>query len=937
MIGLKLREEFLVEHMPGTAISLRTSDNQGAAQKSPDYILSITYPTADVQTALKAISTKRNRCPIVLMGDRGRGKSHIMAVMHHAIQSPSIVENWIKEWTGILGRDEISEIEIVTGYIPISEPVHNNEYPFLWDLLFDRHPKGEYYRGQFEVMAQSIPPRSLLEKMFEDNPTCLILDEFQTWYDGLPEKDPKNGLRTKNSAFNFIQNLSEIAKERPELLIFVISVLDNQNQAFQQVHRQSPIIIDFRGPSAKQDRQKLLLHRLFENRRNIPLNEITSVSDAYASERVRLLFLNKSKAEIEHAQQEVIACWPFSPELLDLLEDHILLSSVAQETRDMIRILAQVFRSRGEAVPIITPCVFYVDGKSEEVQTLIDAISVQSGQEKIRQIAQRNLEAVRDAAVNTPNARELISTIWMRSMSPAKAKGVSPAELHLDITRGVAIDDNAFQAELAILIENSINIHGDEIQNGHLWFGIDENPRSKVRACAKNNKLWHPNAVATAGQIVYPGKDFMHIRNTLKHIFITETSQSPSRVIILGTNWMDDPWSDVDDFDKPAKWDRPILIVIPDQIENDKNGINMTLGKWLADNVPKRRNTVRFLLLSKEYQGLYNDVELIFSARCSFLCSREGWGSDAQYKTLLQDFDRPLRQALKTRFNRVAIIRKWDYQSPQNCVFDIEKITAQGENIPSAVESKILSDLFDMADFKEYIINRAKDSDFISSVMDDLTEPPPPNSRDAIPFLGETKTFEFILEIASQGDIALNVNGSWIGRRQEDNTDEDALRYMRSKAFRTGQEMRQIMLGLLGKVNDSGGIVPVPQTKNQPVTQTGTQTGETPIAPVNGESGIQTPTSPSAPVGDDTEDTDGTETTTSVAEPVFHTNKTPEATIGINLAGYFETWGLTTETIDSAKIEFSGLTPSQIKQILQRIPSAFKANLEITYKEGEDK
>jgi hypothetical protein len=85
MPGLKLREEFLGMHMPGTAISLHTSDNQGAAQKSPDCILPITYPTADVQTALKAISKKRS----------GRGKSRIMAVMRHSIQSPDIVEHWL--------------------------------------------------------------------------------------------------------------------------------------------------------------------------------------------------------------------------------------------------------------------------------------------------------------------------------------------------------------------------------------------------------------------------------------------------------------------------------------------------------------------------------------------------------------------------------------------------------------------------------------------------------------------------------------------------------------------------------------------------------------------------------------------------------------------------------------------------------------------------
>ena len=45
---------------------------------------------------------------------------------------------------------------------------------------------------------------------------------------------------------------------------------------------------------------------------------------------------------------------------------------------DLIRILAQVFKSRGEVVPIITPADFFVDGDSDEVQTLVDAIAVQA-------------------------------------------------------------------------------------------------------------------------------------------------------------------------------------------------------------------------------------------------------------------------------------------------------------------------------------------------------------------------------------------------------------------------------------------------------------------------------------------------------------------------------------------------------------------------------
>jgi len=931
MLGLKLRNEFLGTHMPGTAITLRTNDNQGAAQKSPDHILSITYPTADVLTALRAINAKNIHSPIVLMGDRGRGKSHIMAVMHHGIESPEVVEAWLKDWGTRLDRDDLKELQLIKGYFPISEPVHNHEYPLLWDLLFDRHPKGQYYRGQFESMSQPFPPRTLLEKMFEEQPTCLILDEFQTWYTGLPEKDPKTGLLLKKYAFNFLQNLSEISNDHPERLILVISVLNNQNDAFQQVHRQGPTIIDFRGPTAKQDRQKLLLHRLFENRRNIQDSDIEDASKIYASERFRLLHPNKSEAERDRIQQEVYACWPYSPELLDLLEDHILLSSAAQETRDLIRILAQVYRTRGELVPMITPADFFVDGQSEEVQTLVDSIAVQAGQEKLRQIAQRNLEAVRDTGVNVPNAREMVSTIWMRSMSPAKNAGGTPAAIHLDITRASAIDDNAFQAEIALLIENSVNIHGDEVPGGPLWFGINENPRSKVRACAKNNKLWQIGAVPTAGQTVYPGKDVSHIRNTLRHIFVPETTQPSSRVIVLGPNWKDDPWTDVDDADKPSKWDRPVLLVIPDQINGGATGINSILGTWLAKHVQKRRNTVRFLLHNPDQKGLFSDDELTYTARCSFLCSREGWGSDTTYRALLQDFDRPLRNSLKLRFNRFAILRKWDYQQPQNCTFEIEKIPEQGSDIPAAVETKILKDLFDTNDFKQFVLKRAKDSDFVGSLMDDLTEPPPPTVGEAIPFLGETKIFEFVLRLASSGDLFLNVNGTWIGRRAEDATDEDALRYIRSKAFRTGQEMRQIQLGLPGAVG--GGTVTGPQVPAggpiPPAGPTGTPGApQPPTIPGGGQTGgTPTPGTPPGPGG----------LPLPLPGQTLKIQKSDAPANGINLSGYFESWGVSSsQTIDSARVEFSGLTAQQIKQILQRIPSAFSASLEITYKEGDD-
>jgi hypothetical protein len=931
MLELKLRGEFLGEHMPGTAISLRTPDNQGAAQKSPEQILAITYPTADVQTALKALSTKTRRRPIVLLGDRGRGKSHIMAVMHHAVQSPEIVETWMRDWGTRLGCEELKSASLVKGYIAISEPVHNHEYPLLWNLLFDRHPRGDFYRGQFAAKKQPFPPRTLLEKMFEEKPTCLILDEFQKWFDGLSNEPGDEGIKYSTWAENFIQNLSEIANDRPEILILAISVLDNTTDAFQQVHRQGPLVIDFQTPSAKQDRQKLLLHRLFENRRNIPDLNIAAAASAYASERFRLLYPNKSDSEKDRIRQEVFRCWPFSPELLTVLEDHILLSAAAQETRDMIKILAQAYRSRGEQVPILTPADFLVDGTSDQVQTLIDSIADSTSHDQLRRIAQRNLEAVLHSEVNVPNARELISAIWMRSLSPGKGNGGNPSAIHLDITRGIPIDDNAFQAELALLIENSVNIHGDEIPDGPLWFTVNENPRSRVRATAKNPKLWQIGATPAPGQSIYPGMDVAYLRRTLRHILVPETTQPTSRVIVLGPNWKTAPWSDLEENDQPDKWDRPILLVVPDQLEGGPSGINACLGPWLAKHVQKRRNTIRFLLPASDALSLYQDEELLYCARCSFLCSREGWGSDFTYNALHRDFDRQLRAALKSRFNRFAVLRKWDYQQPQYCTFEIEKISEQGSDIPSAVEKKLVSDLFDPSDFQSFVLKRAKESDFVGSLMDDLIEPPPPGTGEAIPFLGETFVYELILRIVATGAAVLNVEGKWISRRTEDATDEEAFRYIRGQAFRSGQEMRRVQLGLPGTVG--GGTVTVPKPTAATVTAL------TPTAPATGATGSTTPLYPTTPVPAVNPagnfGLNGNKETPLPPPSNVKTKKSEAPATCINLSGCFETWAVpTSQQIESARIEFSGLSAQQIKQILQRIPSTFKATLEITYTEG---
>jgi hypothetical protein len=171
----------------------------------------------------------------------------------------------------------LKTLKFRTDFCVIAESLHQQRFKFLWDILFDRHPQGQLAKGKWLGKGDAkanVPSSDLLLEMFKAHPTVLLLDEFQTWFDGLTDT-PKAKVQTW--AYNFIQLLSEIANDNPDLLMLVASIRDNQSQSYQQIHRINPVLVDFQGTQAKHDRQRLLLYRIFENRLNVPSGDIKAL------------------------------------------------------------------------------------------------------------------------------------------------------------------------------------------------------------------------------------------------------------------------------------------------------------------------------------------------------------------------------------------------------------------------------------------------------------------------------------------------------------------------------------------------------------------------------------------------------------------------------------------------------------------------------------
>ncbi len=905
MLDLQLREEFRGKRLKGTTVDFTNQSKTGALEVPASEFLRITYPSFDLLKTIEAIGPGQSR-PVVLMGSRGQGKSHLLAAIYHLCTSPNSGQSWMSEWSERLGPD-IDKLKLRQDCVVIAESLHLQQYKFLWDVLFDRHPSGQKYLYKWEGMGDKktdTPSYQHMVEMFTEHPTVLILDEYQTWFEGLSNNAKQ---KSRNWAFNFIQILSEIAQKHPELLVLVVSVRDGNTEAYQQIHRVNPVVVDFKGPLANRDRQRLLLYRIFENRMQVPASKIEAAIRTHVSEYFRLAKI--PQPEQEKRQADFLESWPYAPHLLKLLDDQVLIATDAQETRDLIKILVDLFRS-SEKQPIITAADFSLSNEKSGVVALLDSVANQL-QRDLREKAIRNLQAVRDAVPNAdkemPHCDEIVSSLWLRSLTVDKLVGADPAELQIDITRSKAIDDNLFQAELANIEENSFNIHRIGTR---LVFRNEENPQAKLLSHAKNDKIFQN------------GEDVEHLAKEVRSVIGGPESVSQNyRVVVLKRKWEGDPWSEFDEKEHPKNWDgRLTMVVVPEYPEK----LSLTLGKWLKTHLQEGRNTIRFLLLQKGNPCIYIDRELLVLARAISL-AMEWKKRESVYGDLQKKYQAELTTKLKSRFDRFAILGEWNFADPSKCRFEEQSHGTQGDKIPEAVDAIIKKTVFEPEEFEEHVELLAENSDSVGKLLKDLREPRP-GGKPCIPWLGEIEVKERVIRMCANGQIALNIGGTEPLQALPGESADDAWHRMKGK-LGTGKHLDQTTLHKPDTVVVSGGKVKVVVTGTGTNTSsTGPTGGGTTTETGNGSSG-ETGTGLTTPVGNGSglgNLFSGTGATN------VRTPHTAPPTSGLNLLGQVESWGIKPATpVTNIAIKIPKMTGAQLQQFLKDLPGGFTYGLDL--------
>lgn len=903
MLGLKLREEFRGKPLKGTAIELSNETHTGATQIAAQDFLDITYPTQAILKGIDAVGPNQGR-PIVVIGERGLGKSHLMATFYHAVNNPTTTADWLNTWSAILKEPHIANRALRRGMLVISESLHRQRYKFLWDLLFDKHPYGTYIKGKWEEIGDSktdIPSDKLILELLQHTPTMLLLDEFQTWYDGLTNTKQ---YPWKIWAFNFIQILSEIAKEHPDLLVLVVSVRNGDTEAYQQIHRVNPVQIDFKAGGnperIQQDRRRMLLHRLFTNRLQISSNRIESLLATHINEYFRLLDIPSS--EQERKRKAFVDSYPYAPHLLQLLEDQVLVATDAQETRDLIRILANLFKSRAKLSAVLTAADFCLNDDESGIGTLLDSVSNQQHR-TIREKALRNIASVQDAvpsyASTMPHLQEIFGALWLRSIAVGHFAGAELTQLQVDITKNKAIDDNSFQIELATIIENSFNLHKE---GSRLVFREGENPQAKLMAYARNDKLFVDNS-----DLIYLAKEIRHVIGGASEI------AKNCRVIVLPKSWLSNPWESLDESEHPDNWDdRLPLLMLPKEPDN----LNGRLGWWIKEHLQKKRNTIRFLLPRAGSLNVFEDRNLLILTRASMKAEEWRHQHGLEYKKLHSKYQSELRDILKKRFDRFAVLHKWNYADPNQCVFSVESLRVQGSQIPQAIEETLAKDLFIPEDFEALVTAAAVENSSVGKLLRELQEPRPVGDC-CIPWLGETIMKERIIRLCAKGKIAINLRDQGYLLANPAENKETAWLRLQSKLSYTGRQLDELTLLSTSAVPTTGGATQLIDNRTRAQTPNVTGVSEEFVVPTIPFSTGNICADPS---------------NTTIYKSRVRLNH--PATSSLNLIAKLENWGIGAATqVSDVSIKISSATGFQIKDLLKKLPDGMTFELSLEKEE----
>lgn len=445
---LKPRTEVLSDQGIDGIIDLANlfSKKKRVLEKDAERFLALTYPTEDVRRVLEELdrrfNTEKTSSGLFLFeGLKGTGKSHLLLLIYHLLQNRKASGDWLRKHKlqCTLPEDATVVLNKFTDLPLVS----------IWDFILEKLnlPRKE------KLVVQ--PSHSEIEKLLAGKRLILILDELEQGIRVI--NDPT--IRNQNVAF--LQMISEWGNRSDQVTLFasIYSVEEEPGQTLKRVPCCRVRFTQF------EDREKVVLHRIFQNADELEQAKAGSVVESYVNVWRRQAIVPDTL--ISNFRNS----YPFTADLMDLMLRRVPARGGFQNVRGTLGFLGHLVRLTHGKADVVSPANATLEDR--DVRTWLSDLDVSADLIEKARTDSSNI------ATRYPLASQIGSSVFLYTVtSPtgSKLRGCTPDELKRSVL-GPDTDINDFENTLAAFEKFGAHFH---CQEGRYYFDEEEQPDAKV-------------------------------------------------------------------------------------------------------------------------------------------------------------------------------------------------------------------------------------------------------------------------------------------------------------------------------------------------------------------------------------------------------------------------------------------------------------------------
>lgn len=393
---LKPRKDVLEGTFQGVIQTHKVDAKEKRLENNPQEFLRITYPSSAIKRVLERIEEKlfkkSNQGGFLLVGPYGSGKSHTLITLYHLFNNPLLGKDWGKQWKIDFELPEKSRSVVVS--------TRRYDVDHLWEPIFKL-----FGREDLLSKIKRFPTTDQIEELIGDDTVAIFIDEIENWYGAF---DPEKQAHLIEQNETFLEHLLEVAADPAKKLFVFITFLEEKEGLKKIFNRTKPVRIDV---SPIEDREKVILYRLFEDIENIEIGKVETVVEKYINEYSDPIKINDK----QNYKQRMIRTYPFHPLLLDTLFQIYEAAAERQDIRGMLNVLADAVKDTYERKDLIL-----VSDIDENAFRGIDL--------KLVEKYEFDLERVKDIGF----AKEILKTILIFTLNE-KTHGATESDILLSV------------------------------------------------------------------------------------------------------------------------------------------------------------------------------------------------------------------------------------------------------------------------------------------------------------------------------------------------------------------------------------------------------------------------------------------------------------------------------------------------------------------------